>query len=264
MKYKIGLDIGASKILGIIWNNKKIIYSVKIETPKNRKVFLDNVFGLLAVLIDLAGKDNVSDIGIAVAGVLDKNGKITVSPNMNFLNGLNLKNLVKAKFKKPTAVINDARAFLLYELKFGVARRYKNVLVLTLGSGIGGGFSIDGKPVFGSRGGAGEIGHIIIQIKIQNSKVKSLSLEDLASVKNINSGYSKMGEYLGIGLANLVNAIDPEIIVIGGGLASTGDKILNSAKKTMKKYILSHQAKNTPVIIEKKYEIASAIGTTLI
>lgn len=263
MKYKIGIDIGASKILGVIWNNKKIIQSIKIETPKNKKEFLNNLFGLLAVLIDLTGKGKISDIGIAIAGVLDKNGKMIISPNMKFLNGLNLKNLVADNFRKPTKIINDAKAFLMYELKLGVARKYKNVVVLTLGSGVGSGFSINGKLVFGSRGGAGEIGHTIL--KILNGKlITAKTLEDLASVKNINSGYSSMGEYLGIGLANLVNIIDPEIIVIGGGLASAGNKILNSAKETMKKYILSSQAKNIPVVIEKKYETAVAIGATLI
>lgn len=263
MKYKIGLDIGASKILGVILNGSKIIQSIKIETPKNKKDFLNNVFGLLAVLIDFVGKDKILGIGIAIAGVLDKNGKMIISPNMKFLNGLNLNNLVADKFKKPTKIINDAKAFLLYELKLGVARKYKNIAVLTLGSGIGGGFSIDGKPVFGSLGGAGEIGHTIIQIsKTKNQKPKTF--EDLASVKNINNGYSQIGEYLGVGLANLINTIDPEIIVIGGGLVSAGNKILNSAKITMKKYILSSTAKNIPVLPEKNYETANAIGATLI
>ncbi|MBI3458776.1 ROK family protein [Candidatus Azambacteria bacterium] len=265
MKYQIGLDIGASKILGIVWDGQKIIKSIKIKTPKNKKELLASLFKLTSMLFKTNSQENIFSIGIAVAGVLDKNGKILISPNLKFLNNLNLKDLISKKFKRPTKIINDARAFLLYELKLGMASQYKNIVALTIGSGIGGGFSIKNKLVDGCHNSAGEVGHMIIQgIGNQRSKIKNLSLENLASVKNLRVGYTQMGQYLGIGLANLVNILDPEIIVIGGGLASVDHKILIPAKRVMKKLILSPQAKQIPIIIEKNFETANAIGATLI
>ncbi len=265
MRYKIGVDIGASKILGIIVNNKGNIFrSIKIKTPKNRKDFLSNLYELIAALIDLVGRNKVSGIGLAVAGVLDNDGKTLNSPNMKFINNLNLKRLIFKKFKKPTKIINDARAFLLYELKSGVAKNHKNIVVLTLGSGIGGSLAIDGKIVQGATNSAGEIGHTIIKVRTRKPKDEIYELEDLAAAKAMSLGYKKMGENLGISLANIVNILNPEIIVIGGGLASAGEKILSPAKKIMKKYIISPKAKNTPIVIEKNYAVAGALGTAIL
>lgn len=264
MNYKIGIDIGASKIMGIIWNGKKITQSIKIKTSKNKRKFLSDMLELTATLIDIAGVKNVSGIGIAVAGILDKKGKMLESPNMKFLNGVNLKEIGAKKFKKQTRIINDAKAFLLYEMKHGVAQGRKNAVVITLGSGVGGAIEVNDKILFGAHGSAGEIGHTIIQLKTKNTKLKTIRLENLAAAKNLKRGYRRMGEALGIGLANIVNMLDPEIIVIGGGLASVGNKILFPAKRTMKKYIISPKAKNIRVVIEKNYEFASAIGATLL
>jgi len=256
MKYKIGIDIGASKIQGVVWDGGKITQSIKIKTPKNKKGFLKEIFELVAVLLDIAGPKQVSRIGIAVAGVLDKKGTMLESPNMRFLNGVNLKNFISERFKKQTSIINDAKAFLLYELKRGIARGRKNAVVITLGSGVGGAIEVNGKILFGAHGSAGEIGHTMILLP--------KTLEGLASAKALHGGYKKMGAYLGVGLANIINTLDPEVVVIGGGLASAGDKILTPAKKAMKKYILSPRAKNTKIAIEKNYEYASAIGAVLL
>lgn len=239
MKYKIGLDIGATKIMGILWDGKSVFYSIKILTSKNKKKFLFDLFEIIFVLVDLVGKNKILGINIAVAGILDNNGKMLKSPNLPSIENLNLKNLVSRKFKKPVKIINDAKAFLLAESKLGAGMGYKNPIALTLGSGVG------GAHVY-----AGEFGHMIID--------KNLSLENL--VKN----RKKMGYYLGIGLANLSNIFEPDIIILGGGLSKAAKLFLPQTKLTMRKFIMSPMVKKVRIKLSKLGDEAVAIGATLI
>lgn len=260
MKYTLGLDIGASKIQGILWDGKKVVEAVKIETPHTKENFLDALYDLTTALIDLGGRPNIKGIGVAVAGVVTKAGFIEKSPNAAFLDGLNLTEALRALTKKPVRILNDAKAFLWYELCIGVGKKYKNILVLTLGTGVGGAFSLEGKMVTGAHGAAGEVGHMVIHASKNNIQ----TLEMLASGRALEYGPQKMGEALGVGIANLINILDPEVVVLGGGLASLGNKILFPAQRAAAKHVLAPRAKKTPILIELNYELAGSIGAALL
>lgn len=239
MMYKIGIDIGATKIMGIVWDGKRVFHSIKILTPKNKKKFLFDLFEIIFVLVDLVGKNKILGINIAVAGILDNNGKMLKSPNLPIIDNINLKNLVSRKFRKPVKIINDAKAFLLAESRLGAGRGYKNPIALTLGSGVG-----------GAHKEAGEFGHMIID--------KNLSLEN--SIKS----RKKIGYYLGIGLANLSNIFEPDIIILGGGLSKAAKLFLPETKRTMQKFIMSPKMKKVKIKLSKLGDEAVAIGATLI
>ena len=268
--YALGIDIGASKILGVVCEvtreRVKVVRQIKIITPSTRVAFLHELYELLALLMDSSTKRSITHAGVAVAGIFDHDGVLRNSPNMPFLNGFNVQHYFSKKIGVPVRAVNDARAFLSYSLRYGVAREQNDVVGVVLGSGVGGAIALDRRIVSGAHHSAGEVGHMIIDLETHHKKWNVKSLEALASVKaltRLGHGYAQVGDALGIGFANIVNIIDPDMIVVGGGLASAGDLILVRARNVMEQYIVSPKARRIPVVIEKDYEVASAVGAVL-
>ena len=128
----------------------------KRETPKSFE-------GILKLLGEYTG--NFDTVGVAVAGLIDtERGVITKSPNLAFLNGLPFRDLAAKELKKRVYLINDANAAALGEFKRGAGRGSKIFLLLTLGTGLGGGAVIDGKLLNGFSGCAMEVGHITVEV----------------------------------------------------------------------------------------------------
>lgn len=273
-KSLIGLDIGGSKIDAIFWRDGRILRAETIKTPRSRRAFLES---LVRLIKGLMGGEGVKGIGVAVAGGIDyKSGTILNSPNLKFLNGVRLGRILQKKLKVPVKMDNDTNCFLLGEVKLGQAKRKKHVVALTLGTGVGGAVLVDGKLLRGRHGAAGELGHMIIE--------KNLSVEDLVSSHGIKrfgfedslvlqkkafAGdkkatviYMKIGEYLGMALANLINTFDPEIIILGGGISKAGPLLLPAARrelKKLKKHILLPE-KYFPPIKVSRLKHAGALG----
>lgn len=289
----IGFDIGGTKIDAGLVKGNEILNRKIVPTPKNKKDFVAAVLGVIRELAGGRGK-SVKGIGIAMAGAIDrKSGKIVRSPNLPRLNGLNLKKAVERKLKIPVRIDNDAKCFLRAEAKFGAARKAKNAVGLILGTGVGAGIMIGGKIYYGRDEAAGEIGHTIIKInskfKILNSKQimdNLFSFEDLVSKKGFaafgikdakkledlaKKGDKKalaiheiIGAYLGIGLANIVNVLNPEIIVLGGGLSRAGKLLTGPACRVVKKLALAPKAKKTPIVVSKLGKEAGIRGAVLL
>lgn len=281
MKNFIAIDIGATKIIFALVKEKKIIKTKKINTPKNKE-------GLIKVLIeninDLKGDLKIKGIGIAAAGILDKKReKILNSPNLNYLNNFPLAEVLRKKVQSKVIMENDANCFTLGEAILGAAKDRKRVFGITLGSGVGGGLVIDSKIYQGAFGGAGEIGHSSIKFDgikcecgnfgcfeeycgkrfFQRKKVSSKELAKRAEKndKRAKEIFKEYGRHLGIGIANLVNILEPEIIVIGGGIAKAQKHFLGEAKKEAKKRIISPPARrNLQIKPAKLGERASLFG----
>lgn len=277
----IGIDIGGTTIIFALLKGKKIVKTKKINTPKSKK-------GLIKVLIknikELKGDLKIKGIGIAVAGVLDKEKeKILNSPNLKYLNNFLLAEVLRKKLRLKVTMENDANCFTLGEAILGVGRDKKIVFGITLGSGVGGGIVIDSEIYQGAFGGAGEIGHTTIKFDgikckcgnfgcfeeycgkrfFQRKKVSSKELAKRAEKgdKRAKEIFKEYGGYLGIGIANVVNILEPDIIVIGGGIAKAQKHFLEEAKKEAKKRILSPLAqRNLQVKPAKLGEKASVIG----
>ena len=255
-KYIIGVDIGGSKINAIIFNNAlpasgqgNVLKKIKIPTPKNLKEFLEKLEALIENLISYAGGKKISGIGCGLAGAMDlKKGNILNAPNLRFLNNFNIKNWLEEKFDLYVKIDNDARCFTRAEYLLGFGRGYQNIVGITFGTGIGGGIIIDGKIFYGANNSAGELGHMVL-----NSE-KDWEFLMLKQVKDLEKN-------LGIGFANIINILDPEIIVISGGASSMLKSLLPEAKKIMNKFIISPKSKkNVKIINGKLGENAGAIG----
>lgn len=284
-KFIVGIDIGGSKINVVLFRGAKVLHKDKQPTEtKNQAAFLAQLEGMVSSVISPLRRREFIGIGCGVAGALDlEKGQVLRSPNLPIIDGLKIQEFLSKKFYREVLIDNDARSFLRGEHLWGAGKGYKNLVGLTLGTGVGGGIIIDGKTINGSHDAAGEIGHMIIKSEIRNSKLETNDFEELAGAralknfgfsdslkaynlarkgdKNAQKAFEKVGEYLGVSLANIVNMVDPQAIIIGGGLSGAEKFILPQARKTMKKLITSPKAaEGVKILLGKLGEDAGAMG----
>lgn len=258
---------------GLIW---AIVYSVN-------KIIENN--GLSRV--------NILGVGIGLPGPIDvKHGIVHFFPNIPGWKEVNLKGILKRRLELPIFLDNDAKLMALAEYKLGSAKGLKNVVCLTLGTGVGGGVVIDGKLYRGLDNASGEIGHIPIGEKgprcncggiacleayIGNNRIireakrlfkRRISLEELSKLaKNKNKKalriWSKVATQLGIALAGVVNLLNPDGIVIGGGVANAGKILFDEVKKLIRRRAMSVQARHLKVFKAKLGSDAGLIGAAI-
>jgi len=208
-------------------------------------------------LFDCALPTRIARHGTALTrkGYVDvKRGVLVKAPNLPFLDGWQAREFFK-KYSRKVAIENDSRCFLLAESKLGNAQKYKNAIGLTIGTGIGGAMMIGEEIYRGANFGAGEFGHMIIDDK--------KSFEQLAAKKAFEK-YGDRSKIIGIGIANIINILNPEAVILGGGGVATGGVKIELVKKEAKKYIMSPLAKNTIIIKGKLGKYAPAIGAALL
>jgi len=164
-KYAIGVDLGGTSIkLGIVTNTGKLIkkITVRTESQNGPKKVIGNI---IAGVRHLTEKSNykISGIGIGCPGVVTPGkGIVENPPNLPGWEKVNIGKIIGQEFNKPVFVDNDANAAAIGELTFGSGRKYKSFIMITLGTGVGGGIVINKKIYHGDFGAAGEIGHISI------------------------------------------------------------------------------------------------------
>lgn len=247
--YNIAVDFGGTNIRAALVKNLKIIKIIKKETHASKgKKF---VISQLVKAIEQA-KDNkkINGIGIGSPGPL-KNGIIKNPPNLPLRN-VNLRKIIQKKFKVKTVIENDAKCAALAEAKLGTKK--KNFILLTIGTGIGGAIIINHKLYRGT-GYAGELGHMIIQdhkdledlasgkaIKKLTKKYlhHQIKAKDLVKIKSKKARFIISNEirYLSIGIANLINVFDPDIVILTGGVREIGNSFLKKVRKEVQKYTI--------------------------
>lgn len=165
----IGIDIGGTSIKGASINKKGEVlktFSMPINHKRSQE---ETIFNLNQILLKFLKdndykKDNVLGIGIGIPGVVDvKTGIVSYSNNLCWKN-LHIQKMIEEATDLPVRITNDANAATLGEAKFGVGKKYKNLLMLTLGTGVGGGIIIDGKIYEGNLGKGAELGHQVIVV----------------------------------------------------------------------------------------------------
>ena len=253
----IAIDMGGTNLRIAIIQNNKILKYYKEKTPKTSMGIKTRIFELVE---DFMSKE-VRGIAVASPGPL-KNGTIKNPPNLPLKN-YNLKKALQDKFKVPTEVKNDADCVAFAELKLGCKK--KNLIVLTLGTGIGGGVIIDGK-LYRGEGYAGELGHIILnngkdfESLAASKRLKKVTTEifgepklfqDLMEMKNPKAKkiLNEFTEYYGQGIASIIHCFDPEAIILSGGIRECGDQFLRMIKKHSAKYF--RLPKKTPIVWSK-------------
>jgi len=280
--YHIGFDIGGSSIKAVLVRDKKVISRATKVLPKNMNALLSAVKDIKDEFESAIKPKRVSKAGFSVAGVLDKKReRMLKSPNIKYLDEKPLKKLFQQKLNLRNIIIeNDANCFLIAEQAIGAGKKFKNIFYFIVGTGIGGALMIDDKVILGSHGSAGEAGHMIIDIN------KKIDLEDLSSNKFIKKSLGisaeeafkkakkgdkrakkallQLGENLGVGAANIINIIDPEALIISGGISSAKKFILPGVKKGIGRFVTSSEAKKTKIIFTRLGQYGGAIGAVLL
>ena len=294
MKYIIGVDIGATKISFVLIKGRQCIAKEKIFTPRDKKDILEMIFKKILEIRKNISFEMIEGVGIGVPGPLDKERKMILNPsNLRALRKFPLKRVIEKKLSLKVKIENDANCFVLGEAILGAGKKYKKVIGLTLGSGVGGGIvlkdSLSEAKIFkGAFGSAGEFGHMTIKFDgkkcgcgsfgcleeyasekffKQKSKYSPKEIEDLARKGNKKAValYKEFGNYLGIGIANLVNILDPDIVVIGGSISKASSFFLNETRKQARKRILSpYSKKSVKIKISELGDFAPAIGASLL
>lgn len=225
----IGVDVGGSKILLQTFDKKmKVVDEIKVPTitRKGQKGFTDQLVGLIEQYMTR----KVKAIGIAVPGIVNRDKGILVkAPHLPTKKDFPLKKLLEDRFKKPIYVDNDINAFLWAEKERPGLKKYRNIVAVMVGTGVGGAIMNEGQLIYGASGYAGEVGHMIIRqcgpLKTLEQNTSGLYIPKIAQSLKLKGGDANdpkvkryILEQLGVGLSNLHLIFNPEVIVLGGSI----------------------------------------------
>ncbi len=280
----IGIDLGGTDIkFGLVDDTGVFITERKIATEV--QFGKDHVLGRIVDCVnDIQGKISgyqVNAIGLGMPGqIIVEQGLLVDSPNLPGWHQVYVAEYLEEKLGMPVTMDNDANLAALGEFAFGAGRGVLNMMMVTLGTGVGGGLVINGSLYRGAKGIAGEFGHIVVRdggelcsckrhgcveayvgtagmLRNLQSKIdagektvlrdiaenertpKHLSSAALNGDKTAEKVLAEAGYWLGVGLGSVLNLLNLEKIVIGGGVAGAGDLIMKSAQEAMKKKSLS-------------------------
>ncbi len=261
--------------------------------PTLRRQGRDRVISrLFDAIKDIAASYDIKAIGIGCPGPLDsKKGIVLSPPNLPGWRNVRIKEMVGKRFRVPAAVENDANCAGLGESVAGAGKRASSMVLLTLGTGIGSAIVLEGRLWTGKGGFASELGHVSVDIngprcecgnrgcielyasatgvvrrmkKASGSKA-ALTAEDV--FRNAGRGDKKARKivdetayYLGCALANIVNALDPELIVLAGGMTRAGRGFVRKAEQIMRKRALRESSRAVKVTVSKLGDDAGLIG----
>lgn len=293
MKYAVALDIGGTKIEGVLFDasyrqiKKKRVNFAKNKADSSVKISRQEVLDMISdLIVELKQGRKISGIGISIPDIITKDGAISGGSKIKCLSDFAIAAYFRKKFRCRVEAANDADCFALGEAKAGAAKNCKNVVGVIWGTGVGAGIVIDGKRFSGTTGSAGEFGHnvidpngpkertglrgtvegfaggpnIIRNYKKQDGRMKSPDILDLykseepAAKKAMDSAI----EHLSIGLASLMNIINPDIIFIGGGLSNL--PVYAQLNKRTRKYAFSAIKKSVKIVKNKLGDSAGVYG----
>jgi glucokinase len=282
----IGIDLGGTKIAAALATpDGKLVTDVNIptEAQKGKEQVIDNIKKAAANLIR-GEKKKVTCLGIGVPGPIEyEKGIVIEPPNLPGWKRVNLKKILEKEFHIPIHLDNDANCAALAEAYFGAGKKARHFIYMTISTGIGGGIIIDRKLYRGAIGAAGEFGHMVIDSKGfvcgcgnigclealgSGTAIKRRAGMDAISVelaarqgdKKAQKVIAETAHYLAIGVANLVNIFNPELVVLGGGVSKMRELLLNPIRQEFKEYALTLPAKSVKIVRAKLGAESGVLG----
>lgn len=275
----LGVDIGATKTLFLVVRFSargfEILESARCETPHDEK-------RILSVVEDsyrgFGEEYKISAVGIGFGGPVDhERGAALFGPNLK-TKKIEFKKTLEKRLRVKVAIDNDAKCFVLAESAFGLAKGFKNIIGVTVGTGIGGAIMIDGKLYRGVNNLAGEFGHTLLrgeEFEIEGSgtglsriyerltgkKSDGFHIVNLAKTGDIKAkeAIDIVSNNLGVLLTNIIDTFNPEIVVLGGGMSKVG-MFVNKAKGYARKKIFAPMIAKTPILVSKLSQTGVALG----
>tara|TARA_Y100000310_G_C20700237_1_gene829027 strand:- start:4851 stop:5705 length:855 start_codon:yes stop_codon:yes gene_type:complete len=276
MKYAIGIDLGGKKISGVLIDENGIIIKTALQptlASRPRREILDTIE---EVIEELSVK-KIQGVGIGHPG-FSMNHKLTSIHNIPDFEGMDIVKEIGKRVGGNVYAENDANCFTVAEHAYGAVKRYSNAFGIIIGSGIGGGIIIDNKLYRGTHGGAGEVGFMHLGDKTfeQYGSGKyimetywelggSRNHETAAEVFNSKSKIAKrltkeVFEYYAKGFAAIINILDPEAIVIGGGVSKSYDLFIHPLKDSLSQYAPNANTDRIAILKNKLGDDSGVIG----
>jgi glucokinase len=290
----IGLDIGGTTIkAGLVDETGRIRESIKAPT------IIDDLNGLLSNVTELIRhfqkSINVRAIGIGIPGLRNsKTHVVETSPNIPCLTDVNLEQLVAEQVHTPVISENDANVGAYAEFVCGAGAGTQRMVYLTLGTGLGSGLILNGKLFTGASGYAGELGHTVINLNGRvcgcgnrgclETIVSGTGIARSAEEKGMKSPltaeivymaaargdavaqevFNETGSYLGIACANLINLLNLEVIVIGGGVMAAGEMLLAPVRHAAKRHAFRFSFNDCRIVQSTLWPDAGVIGAAML
>ncbi len=292
MKYVFGVDIGGTTVkIGLFDVEGNVLdkWEIPTRTENEGEEILPDVADSIREKMKQMDKEAIAGIGVGAPGPIDADGVVHRAVNLGWKT-FNVKETLEALINLPVRAGNDANVAALGEMWMGGGKGYKDLVVVTLGTGVGGGIIVDGRMVSGSTGAAGEIGHIHVDdtetdvcncgnkgcleqfasatgiTRLANKKLASTDMDSVlrsgeVSAKAVFDAVKardplamevaeQFGKYLGDALAAVAGVVNPEAFVIGGGVSKAGEVLID--------YIRPHYEKS---VFQGSREVKFALAT---
>ncbi|MFH1426893.1 MAG: ROK family protein [Candidatus Kerfeldbacteria bacterium] len=261
MKVYIGLDIGGTKMYGgLITERGDILRTKEVPSGVKRESNAQIIGRIKALIATLANGTTFHGIGIGLAGHIDHVHNKIAYASPNFLPNFKRLTLVPSLLKEfhvPVVLENDAKVFTLGEAVFGRGKGYRSVVGVTIGTGIGGGIVQDGAIIHGKNNLAGEVGHMFTRDPKKNWEALARG-----HAFNVHGNLNKEAVMLSDGLHNILNIIDPDIIIIGGGVAREPGLVTKARTEAHKRLHYKVLSK-TPIVKSSLLRTAPILGAML-
>lgn len=300
----VGIDVGGTKVLAVELDDdgRPSGRTQRVRTPRGADAIVD-------AIAEVAAAFAPDRVGIGIPGLVDRSGRLRVGPNLPGVVDLDVRARLEPRLGVPVAVDNDATCAVWAEACLGAASGASEAVLVTLGTGIGGGLVIGGRLHRGANGFAGEPGHMVVDPRgprcpcgrrgcweryASGSGLGRLGREaaeagrapalveraggDPEAVRgeHVTAAAAagdpgalavcrEFGWWAALGIANLVDLLDPEVVVIGGGLVEAGDVLLEPTRRVYAELVLAAELRPpVPIVPAALGERAGAVGAGLI
>jgi glucokinase len=306
MTATVGLDIGGTKVLGVLLDAQgTLLREERLASPHTG---LDALVATGAAIVERLG-DPAAPIGVGAAGLVDRSGCVVYAPNLPNVREAPLRDALATATGHAVVVDNDAAVATLGEVTYGAAVGLRDVLLVTLGTGIGGGFLLDGRMYRGAHNFGAEIGHVTVDINgplcscgerghweaiASGTALGRMARElvasgggaaivaaaggDPAQVTGHHVGVAagkgdadgrtllvQYAENVAVGLAGLANILDPECIVIAGGLVELGPLLFVPLHEAFRRHVEGVDYRPAVSIVRAELgERAGAVGAAVL
>ena len=297
---RLGIDVGGTKCLALVVDDDGVVHDRRrVPTPSGAAA-------LEEVLVDLIRSFDVvvgdwRSIGLGVPGLVTLDGVIVSSPNLPGVENFPVAHRLAERLERTIPVDNDANCAARAEWRVGAARGVDDVLVVTIGTGIGGGMVAGGRLLRGAHGFAGEIGHVVVdhggrtcacgrqgcwEQYASGTALRRLAREarerdaawpdsgddavdvrraaedgDVSALRVID----EFGDWISLGVATLAHVVDPQVVVIGGGVAHRAELVRSAVERHLGEHLYASHVRNSPQVLLARFgEDAGAIGAAFL
>jgi glucokinase len=302
----VGLDIGGTKVLGVLLDADGTV--LKEQRRLSPHAGVDSLVATAAAIVEELAPPGVP-VGVGAAGLVTNDGHVLYSPNLPTVFKAPLREALFAATKHPLVVDNDANVAARGEVEYGAAKGVQHALLVTLGTGIGGGMLLNGELYRGAHGFGAEIGHITIErggpvcacgerghweaiasgtalgriarehiAAGDGAAILALAGGDLDAVTGVHveqaaraadpdarAILAHYADNVALGLASLANVLDPELIVIAGGLVELGSLLFDPLQASFMQHIEGAAYRpNIPIVPAQLGERAGAVGAAVL